>query len=216
MSCCFLLAIVTGAFFTTVPTWVRRKFARDPDAGRPGVEEERRRAEVRGAEVKEWEARRKQVPTEREGVELGLDESERLKLEAGGEDELKNDIRYYANRVGLEAEELRVETEDGFILELWHIWDPEDPPAYPHETLGEKRAVEEEDEEEEGDEQEDVLDFKHLPKPRMPLENQPTRRKPGKPGRRRYPVLLMHGLLQSAGAFCVNDSDSLAFYLTRW
>lgn len=32
---------------------------------------------------------------------------------------------------------------------------------------------------------------------------------------KRYPVLLLHGLLQSAGAFCVNDEDSLAFYLCR-
>lgn len=32
---------------------------------------------------------------------------------------------------------------------------------------------------------------------------------------KRYPVLLLHGLLQSAGAFCVNDEDSLAFYLCK-
>lgn len=29
------------------------------------------------------------------------------------------------------------------------------------------------------------------------------------------PVLLMHGLLQSSGTFCVNDENSLAFYLHR-
>ncbi|KAK9477397.1 Alpha/Beta hydrolase protein [Lipomyces japonicus] len=33
--------------------------------------------------------------------------------------------------------------------------------------------------------------------------------------RTRYPVLLIHGLLQSAGAFCVNEEDSLAFYLCK-
>ncbi|KAK9472587.1 Alpha/Beta hydrolase protein [Dipodascopsis tothii] len=33
--------------------------------------------------------------------------------------------------------------------------------------------------------------------------------------RTRYPVLLIHGLLQSAGAFCMNDEDSLAFFLAR-
>lgn len=32
---------------------------------------------------------------------------------------------------------------------------------------------------------------------------------------KKYPVLMLHGLLQSAGAFCVNDEDSLAFYLCR-
>ncbi|KAK9246888.1 Alpha/Beta hydrolase protein [Lipomyces tetrasporus] len=31
----------------------------------------------------------------------------------------------------------------------------------------------------------------------------------------RYPVLLIHGLLQSAGAFCVNEEDSLAFFLCK-
>ncbi len=31
----------------------------------------------------------------------------------------------------------------------------------------------------------------------------------------KFPVLLMHGLLQSAGAYCVNDDDSLAFYLCK-
>ncbi|KAK9448901.1 Alpha/Beta hydrolase protein [Limtongia smithiae] len=33
--------------------------------------------------------------------------------------------------------------------------------------------------------------------------------------RSRYPVLLIHGLLQSAGAFCVNEEDSLAFFLCK-
>ncbi len=31
----------------------------------------------------------------------------------------------------------------------------------------------------------------------------------------KFPVLLMPGLLQSAGAYCVNDDDSLAFYLCK-
>ncbi|KAK9320636.1 Alpha/Beta hydrolase protein [Lipomyces orientalis] len=31
----------------------------------------------------------------------------------------------------------------------------------------------------------------------------------------RYPVLLIHGLLQSAGVFCVNEEDSLAFFLCK-
>ncbi|KAF3162632.1 hypothetical protein TWF225_006715 [Orbilia oligospora] len=33
--------------------------------------------------------------------------------------------------------------------------------------------------------------------------------------KRKYPVLLMHGLLQSSGAFCSNDDNSLAFYLCK-
>ncbi|RPA71073.1 alpha/beta-hydrolase [Ascobolus immersus RN42] len=36
-----------------------------------------------------------------------------------------------------------------------------------------------------------------------------TKKKP------RYPVLLMHGLLQSSGAYCANEERSLAFYLAK-
>jgi len=31
----------------------------------------------------------------------------------------------------------------------------------------------------------------------------------------KYPVLLLHGLLQASGTFCVNDDSSLAFYLCK-
>ena len=31
----------------------------------------------------------------------------------------------------------------------------------------------------------------------------------------KYPVLLLHGLLQASGTFCVNDESSLAFYLCK-
>lgn len=30
-----------------------------------------------------------------------------------------------------------------------------------------------------------------------------------------YPVLMIHGLLQSSGAYCTNDDDSLAFFLCK-
>ena len=31
----------------------------------------------------------------------------------------------------------------------------------------------------------------------------------------KFPILMIHGLLQSAGAYCTNDNDSLAFYLCK-
>jgi predicted alpha/beta hydrolase len=31
----------------------------------------------------------------------------------------------------------------------------------------------------------------------------------------KYPVLMIPGLMQSSGAFCVNDDDSLAFFLCK-
>jgi hypothetical protein len=40
-----------------------------------------------------------------------------------GTDTLKCDISYYANLVGLDCEETKIETEDGFILTLQHIID---------------------------------------------------------------------------------------------
>ena len=110
----------------------------------------------------------------------------RRDIVAGGEDALLCDVGYYARRVGLEVEEVEVVTEDGFVITLQHVFDPDDPPYYPKE----RGEVEEEQEEEEGGSS-------------------------VKGGRRKYPVLLMHGLLQSSGAFCVNDEDSLAFYLCK-
>jgi hypothetical protein len=48
------------------------------------------------------------------------EEKERRYLDTG---KLKCDIGYYANRVGLECEETKIETEDGFILMMHHIID---------------------------------------------------------------------------------------------
>lgn len=62
-------------------------------------------------------------------------------------DELVTDIGYYARRVGLDAEKYTVRTEDGFLLELHHIFDPNDPPYYP-DTQKLKDEEEDEDEDE--------------------------------------------------------------------
>ena len=47
-------------------------------------------------------------------------EKTRKHIETG---KLKCDIKYYTQRVGLECEESKVETEDGFILTIQHIID---------------------------------------------------------------------------------------------
>jgi len=117
-------------------------------------------------------------------------------------DELKCDIAYYAQRVGLEAELLTVETEDGFLLDLCHVFDPQDLPYYPPN-----------DDEKKGAEEKVEGEVTECARTRLPRETE--KRRNGKPGRSRYPVLLIHGLLQSAGAYCVNDNDSLAFHLVR-
>lgn len=179
LSLSFLSAIVVGSVMNSLPAFASDTLKRikggDPDASRPFNKIEKERAKERKAEEAGWEAHRKN-PTnaDREDIEIGGKGTSNRKL-AGGKDKLLCDIGYYARRVGLEVEEFKVETEDGFLIDLQHVFDPDDPPYYPNEGT-------------EGD--------------------SGTRR-------RKYPVLLMHGLLQSAGAFCVNDDDSLAFYLCR-
>ncbi|KAL2885902.1 Sterol esterase 2 [Ceratocystis lukuohia] len=97
----------------------------------------------------------------------------------GGTDNLVCDVRYYARRVGLDTETVLVQTDDGFILELWHVFDPRH-----HKGMtanGGNRS------------------------------GNATSPKRGE----KYPVLLVHGLLQSSGTFCVNDDRSLAFSLAK-
>ncbi|PUU82255.1 Alpha/Beta hydrolase protein [Tuber borchii] len=181
LSLCFLFVIVMGAIAKSLPLafmgLISLVRGRDPNATRPFYEIEKERAKKRRDEIKAWKARRRdsQSAGDQDG-ERGL----RNKQIAGGRDNLVCDIGYYARRVGLDAEEFEVQTEDGFLITMQHIYDPDDPPHYPGENIGEKDD-----------------------------------RGRGANGKRKYPVLLMHGLLQSSGAFCVNDEDSLAFYLCK-
>ncbi|RPA91995.1 alpha/beta-hydrolase [Choiromyces venosus 120613-1] len=182
LSLCFLFVVVMGTIFRSLPyalmSLVSFLRGRDPNATRPFYEIEKDRAEKRKEEIKAWKVRRRdsQSGGDQDG-ERGLMNKEIT----GGKDNLVCDIRYYTRRVGLDAEEFEVETEDGFLITMQHIYDPDDPPYYPSENIGEKN----------------------------------DRGKSANGKRRKYPVLLMHGLLQSSGAFCVNDEDSLAFFLCK-
>ncbi|KAG0131268.1 Alpha/Beta hydrolase protein [Tuber indicum] len=182
LSFCFLFIIVMGAIAKSLPsvfmTLACLLRGRDPNATRPFYEIEKERAKKRREETRAWKARR------RDSLGAGDQDGERglrNKQITGGEDNLVCDIGYYARRVGLDAEEFEVQTEDGFLIMMQHIYDPDDPPCYPSEKIVGK--------------------------------DDRGRSANGK--RRKYPVLLMHGLLQSSGAFCVNDEDSLAFYLCK-
>lgn len=178
LSLSFLSAIVVGSVMKSLPAFaldiLKRIKGDDPDASRPFNKIEKERAKERKAEEANWEARRGPSSADGEDIEIGGKDT-RSRQSAGGKDKLICNIGYYARRVGLEVEEFKVETEDGFLIDLQHVFDPDDSPHYP-------------DEESEG--------------------GRSTRRK-------KYPVLLMHGLLQNAGAFCVNDDESLAFYLCK-
>ncbi|KAK5071809.1 hypothetical protein LTR64_004413 [Lithohypha guttulata] len=193
----FLLVIVLGALFTSIPTvcdrvWFWLTF-RDPDRTRPFYEEEHRRAAARQREAQKWQQSNKRSKTQHQYREKpdtlnNVSQDKFVPLE-GGPDKLVCDARYYARRVGLEMEKFKVQTEDGFIIDLWHLYDPNK--QQPHS------------ENEKGDKGPNIFQ-----NGLQNGENTP-------PQSKRYPVLLIHGLLQSAGAYCCNDDDSLAFYLHK-
>lgn len=191
LSASFLAVIVLGALFTSVPglasrTW-KRMFLRDPDKERPFYKEEMKRKKTRDHAENAWRHRNSQTRAD-------VDKEEPLEKDGyipteGGPDPVICDIGYYARRVGLDMEEFQVQTEDGFIIDLWHIYDPK-----------EYTKLDENDRRHRGPEL-----FSSTSRLRPENSNQ----------KRKFPVLLMHGLLQSSGAYCVNDDDSLAFYLCK-
>ena len=137
-------------------------------------EEWQREAARRHAERK-WERRQSMkmdLIEEEEEEEEGPDECPPLE---GGKDPVICDVAYYARRVGLDVETVKVQTEDGFVVTLWHVYHPQEYVSASSAAASAAFAS----------------------------------------NRRRYPVLLMPGLMQSAGAYCSNDDDSLAFFLCK-
>ncbi|KAF2435824.1 alpha/beta-hydrolase [Tothia fuscella] len=203
LSFCFLLTIILGALFTCVPKLLHgfsmRFRGQDPAKLRPFYEEERRLQRDRRAKEREWklehakirrsQLREKSVTEDKEQVasnSLPSFGDEKFKATDGGPDPLVCDVAYYARRVGLDCETFWVETEDGFIIELWHLFNP----------LTSRKAQ--------------SADFK----PEfLPGESSSEGELPEEGGR--YPVLLIHGLLQSSGAYCCTDENSLAFFLAK-
>lgn len=193
LSLSFLGVIVLGSLFTSIPlvaryAWGRLTF-RNPDKDRPFYEEEIRRRDARKEQARKWKRRASQERRLTDN-DSALDDDGYVPTE-GGPDPIKCDVGYYARRVGLDVEEFEVQTEDGFIIDLWHVYDPRD-----YEELDPKER---------------------LPRGPDPFTGRRRRgralKDPNTP--RKYPVLLIHGLLQSAGAYCVNDDQSLAFWLCK-
>ncbi|KAI8632314.1 sterol esterase [Xylariaceae sp. FL1651] len=191
LSGAFLGVIVLGALFTTIPTfcsniWLRVTL-RNPDASRPFQKEEARRRSLRNEQERAWK-RRKSISMGNDGQENSLGNDGFVPTE-GGPDPIVCDVAYYARRVGLDVEEFHVQTEDGFIIDLWHVYDPR-----------EYTRLDESDRSYRGPD---------------PFTGESKKRLKDPAQKRKFPVLLIHGLLQSAGAYCVNDDDSLAFYLCK-
>jgi pimeloyl-ACP methyl ester carboxylesterase len=180
--CCLSLLFGAAMFAGAkegVKNIVTRIGGHDPDAGRPFLPEERRRAAMRKEEEDKWER----------GPDLENTVGMEFVPTEGGRDPVKNDIAYYARRVGLDMETFRVQTEDGMLLDLHHIYNPkEHTPLSDVERAARGPSI-----------------FNNTP-PSRPLE---LGLKP------KFPVLMLHGLMQSAGTFCSHDDNSLAFYLCK-
>lgn len=173
---------------------------RQPDDARPLNELESQREAERKDALKEWKTRqkygkqkksvRKKLKDEEKGTTTN---EETTKVQHpqfippdGGKDPLKPDVAIYARRVGLESETFLVQTDDGFILELWHLFNPLTSKGHSERD----RAV----------------------RVSTPLSKLPKAR--GLPNAQ-FPVMLLHGLLQSSGTFCCTDDNSLAFFLAK-
>ena len=130
LSLAFLGVIVLGSAFTSIPLMFKhigiRLTFRDPNARRPFYKEEIKRQTIRKEQDKAWEQhkkhRRRTVNGRYDSEENG--QSVPFKPMEGGKDPLTCDAAYYARRVGLDIEEFKVQTEDGFIITLWHVYDP--------------------------------------------------------------------------------------------
>ena len=206
-SLAFLGIIVLGSIATSLPALTRERFARmmgkDPDTDRPFHEEEVRRKSARQRANRIWRDRSMgtsnqtdSVDTDKEG---SSDHDTEFEPTESGPDSIICDVGHYARRVGLDVEEYEVQTEDGFLIDLWHIYNPKEysPASATHRRHRGPDVFSSSEKETEG--QRSNGDG-HI-------------RSQG--GRPKYPVLMMHGLLQSAGAYCCTDDNSLAFFLCK-
>lgn len=187
LSLLFLTFIFISALAWTAGTAISSAISRlrglEPASNRVFQVEEQTRRLARAEEDRKWHIRqqKKQVDEEQ-----GSGECPPLE---GGKDPLICDVAYYARRVGLDVETFRVQTEDGFIITLWHVYNPQEYAALPPEQRRERG-------------------------PSVFAEKKEQRSSQAQTNRR-FPVLLLHGLLQNAGTYCTNDDDSLAFYLCK-
>lgn len=205
----FLLAIVAGAIIDAIPRIMRhmrrRAMLQNPKKRRPFYEEEMKRRQERRAADKAWIQQQRQkgaaTPSGEKG-DSGVPQDGEFIPTEGGPDPMCVDvscpgkaISYYARRVGLDAETFEVQTEDGFIIELWHIFNPREYKKPPQESYNYRS-----------------------PDCFRTSSNDPEygrTQEAFSEGRKKYPVLMVHGLLQSSGAFVCNDDDSPAFYLAK-
>ena len=214
LSLAFLGVIILGSAFTSIPLMIKhigiRLSFRDPDARRPFFEEEKKRQKMRQEQNKAWKQKQRlgrsttnaRFSNEENGHYNEYEPTE------GGRDPLICDAAYYARRVGLDIEEFKVQTEDGFIIDLWHVYNPQEysPTSAEHRNYMKPEVAT-------GVDSGSATSRDSSDSSKSSFrESYGMRFRRGKPG---YPVLMIHGLLQSSGAYCTNDDDSLAFFLCK-
>ncbi|KAL2070958.1 hypothetical protein VTL71DRAFT_13984 [Oculimacula yallundae] len=184
----------------------QRLFSKHPLPPRPFQEEENRRAEIRKLDSLAWMKReflrKSPFPDIAAAADVeasaNIGEKNGFIPTEGGPDKFVVDVGYYARRVGLDCEDFKVQTEDGFVLDLWHVYDPRE---YVRLRRAQRRAR--------GPENIDAI--------RAPSRVTITSEK-GKEAvkrKQKFPVLMMPGLMQSSGVYCTNDDHSLAFWLCK-
>ncbi|KAK2806508.1 hypothetical protein FQN50_005791 [Emmonsiellopsis sp. PD_5] len=181
---------VTKLCFVSLGETLLGLLGRHPDKKRPFWEVEQKNKRERKEQTKAWEDKKKRTEAESGGgrEEQSTGTGVAYEPTEGGKDRLIRDIGYYARRVGLDGEMFKVQTEDGFLLDLWHIYNPKE-----YTPLPEK-------------------DRKPIPYAELLSK---SRSPPTAAGDRKYPVLLIPGILQTSGVYCSNDDDSFAFYLAK-
>lgn len=199
LSLTFLGVIVLGALFTSIKPglkhlWLKATL-RNPDKRRAFYEVELQRKKIRKLEDEAWKKKSSRRKSAAKIEDTEVDAAEEFVPTEGGPDPLVCDVGYYARRVGLDVEFLKVQTEDGFIIDLWHVYDPkESAPMNQSERAHRGPEI-----------------FVDSP-PSRNIDTSDASTSQKKP---KYPVLMIHGLLQSSGAYCTNDDASLAFYLCK-
>ncbi|PGH16166.1 hypothetical protein AJ79_01933 [Helicocarpus griseus UAMH5409] len=193
-----LVASVSNGVIAIKGLYIRLRGG-DPGPARPFWTEECKKKGVRQRAARAWEEEKRRqaaaVTTPRSDLDaeeqnFGLGEPMFEPLE-GGEDLILCDISYYARRVGLDAETFKVQTEDGAVLTMWHLYNPKEYsplPASDRDCIGPPSALQ---------------SRRAAPHARPDAKD------------RKYPILMIPGLLQNPGAFCTTDDDSLAFMLAK-
>lgn len=203
LSLAFLGVIVLGALFTSIPIVCNRIFHtltfRSLDKKRPFYEEERQRARDRKEKEHAWKRRASSSAiVSEDGTDEECVADDEFTPTAGGKDPIVCDIGYYARRVGLDVETFKVQTEDGFIIDLHHVYNPRE---HTRRDDSERDQL--------GPDVFQTTDDDNEPRATRSDASSGDKHKP------KFPVLLMHGLLQSPGAYCCNDDSSLAFWLCK-